>query len=302
MRVVVTGRQGQLARALAEVGAKKGVDAVLVGRPELDLERPESIAPALAALAPDIIVNAAAYTAVDHAESEPERALAINAGGARAVAEAAKRFEVPLIHISTDYVFDGSAARPYEEDDPPRPIGAYGSSKLEGEKAVRETLSDSVVLRTAWLYSPFGGNFVRTMLRLAATKDEIAVVDDQIGSPTSAENLADSVFAIARNLLADRKNLSLRGVFHAADKGEASWAELANAVFTCSRAFKGPYARVRAIPSSQYLRDAKRPANSRLATAKLRRVHGIEPRPWREAVERCVLRLLEADVASGRNP
>ncbi len=294
MRIVVTGTQGQLARALASIG---GEDVNCVGRPELDLERPETIATSLGALAPDVIVNAAAYTAVDQAESEPERAFAINARGAGVVAETAARLGVPVVHISTDYVFDGKAHRPYVEEDPTSPLGVYGASKLEGEELVLAANPNGAVLRTAWVYSPFGKNFVRTMLRLAETRDEIGVVADQLGTPTSALSLAEATLAVARNLVCSAGDARLRGVFHATDAGEASWADFAAAIFEKSAARGGPAARVRKIATSGFPTPAARPANSRLSTAKLRERHGIVPANWREALDVCLAVLISGEAA-----
>lgn len=301
MRIAVTGKVGQLASSLVERGADAGVSILLAGRPELDLETPDAVWPALSALAPDVIVNAAAYTAVDQAEGDIERARAVNAVGARAVAEAAARLQVPLIHISTDYVFDGSFDRPYREDDPTSPLGAYGQTKREGEEAVLAAAPDSVILRTAWVYSPFGKNFVRTMLRLAQTRDRISVVADQIGSPTNALSLADTALAVARNLLARPDDRALRGIFHAVDAGEASWAEFAAAIFEFSGAVGGPRASVEPIPSSAYPTPARRPANSRLVIDKLTQIHGVNARHWRTALEPCVSRLVAAERTEGQS-
>ncbi len=295
MRIVVTGKEGQLARSLAWRGNGEGAQILCVGRPELDLEQPDTVAPALAALRPDIVVNAAAYTAVDQAEQEMERAFAINAKGAGVVAEAAAKLGAPVIQISTDYVFDGRLDRAYVESDATAPLGAYGASKLEGEKLASAANPECVILRTAWVYSPFGKNFVRTMLRLAATREELGVVADQIGSPTSALGLADQVMAVARNVLTQRGDQALFGIFHAVDAGEASWAELASAIFERSRATGGPWARVKPITTSDYPTPAARPANSRMSTEKLARVHGVSPLPWREQLVFCIDQLAMSD-------
>jgi dTDP-4-dehydrorhamnose reductase len=193
MRIVVTGRQGQVARALWEAGTAQGVEVITLGRPELDLAVPETIEPALRAASPDIVVNAAAYTAVDHAESEPEIAAKINEAGASAVAAAAKTLCAPMIHLSTDYVFDGAKTSTYVEEDPVSPTSAYGASKVAGEQAVAAANSNHVILRTAWVYAPYGKNFVRTMLALAETRQEVRVVADQWGCPTYAPDIADAI-------------------------------------------------------------------------------------------------------------
>ena len=286
MKILVIGTHGQLATSMRERAEREAV--ICVGRPDVDFANPETIGPAILGEKPDVVVNAAAYTAVDQAEKEPELAMAVNGVAAGAVAAAAARLGVPLIHISTDYVFDGRADRPYTEDDPTAPLGAYGLSKLKGEELALAANPRCVVLRTAWVYSPFGKNFVRTMLRLADTRDEIGVVADQIGSPTNALSLADTVIAVARNLLRRPDDPGLCGVFHAVDGGEASWAEFAGAIFARSLALGGPSARVRPIATSGYPTPAARPANSRLSTAKLQRVHGVAPRDWGGELNACV--------------
>jgi dTDP-4-dehydrorhamnose reductase len=295
MRVLVIGRAGQVARALSEQAAAQGATVTLVGRPQLDLAEPESIAPALGRAGGDIVVNAAADTAVDRAEAKPARAFAVNGRGAGAVAAAAAALRLPVIQISTDYVFDGRLKRPYRESDPVAPLGAYGGSKLAGEQAVAQATPDHVILRTAWLYAPFGQNFVRTMLRLAATRAEIAVVADQHGNPTSALDLAAGILSVCRNLLGRPDDPALRGVFHMTAAGAASWADLAETVFAASAQRGGPQARVRRIATEDYPTPARRPANSRLDCAKLAAVHGIALPPWPASVAACVERLLAAD-------
>jgi len=190
MRIAVTGKRGQIASALIELGPKLGVEILPVGRPELDLLSPETVQPALANIRPNIIVNAAAYTAVDQAEKEPEVAMAVNAGGAMAVADAARTLGVPLVHLSTDYVFDGRKSTPYIEQDQVAPANVYGASKLAGEAAVAAATRDHVIVRTAWVYSPYGKNFVQTMLTLAQSRDEVSVVADQYDRPTYTHDIA----------------------------------------------------------------------------------------------------------------
>ena len=292
MRIFVTGAEGQLARALREAGAQRGFDVTAIGRPTLDLTRGADCHAVIAAAKPDVVVNAAAYTAVDRAESEPAAAHAVNADGAGAVAQAAKALGVPLIHISTDYVYDGSLARPYIETDALQPLGVYGASKLAGEQAVTAAGADHAILRTAWVYSPFGANFVRTMLRLAESRAEISVVADQIGSPTSALDLADAALRVAGNLVQAPGDKNLRGVFHFAGAGEASWADFASEIFVISARLGGARARVIPITTAQYPTPARRPANSRLDTYRIRAVHGVTPLDWRVALEACLRRLI----------
>jgi dTDP-4-dehydrorhamnose reductase len=298
MRVVVTGREGQVASALAE-RARDDIEIVRLGRPELDLAGPPgAIVSAIGQARPELVVSAAAYTQVDKAETEPDIAFAINERGAGAVARAASELGVPIVHLSTDYVFDGLKSAPYAEADSTRPTGAYGASKLAGEHAVLEENADSVVLRTAWVYSPFGSNFVKTMLRLAADRDEVAVVADQRGNPTNALDIADGIIAVARNL-ATSDDPELRGVFHMTGSGDASWADLAEATFAASEARGGPSAAVRRIDGAEYPTAARRPENSRLDCGKLARVHGITLPDWHNALERVVSRLLQPADSGG---
>lgn len=292
MRIAVTGRTGQVVQSLLARAEAAGVAVIPVGRPQLDLAQPNGVEQVLAAAKPDCIINAAAYTAVDKAETEPDLAMRINGEGAGAVAAAAAALGMPLIHISTDYVFDGMAPRPWLETDPTAPLSAYGRAKLAGEDAVMASGADWTILRTAWVYSPYGANFVKTMLRLAESRDEMGVVSDQLGSPTSALDLADAIIAVARALVARPKDAVLRGVFHAAGMGEASWADLAETVFAASTALGGPSARVRRIATIDYPTPARRPGNSRLDCGLLAQRHGLRLPPWQESVQSCVATLL----------
>ena len=294
MRIAVTGRDGQVVSAFLDIAASEGVEVIAVGRPDLDLAAPATVLPALQAARPDVVVSAAAYTAVDKAESEPEVARAINQEGAEAVAAAAARLGVPVIHLSTDYVFDGAATRPYREDDPTGPLGVYGRSKLLGERAVAAVNPRHVILRTAWVYSPFGANFVRTMLRVAGSRDEVSVVADQQGCPTSAIDIARAVIAVARRVGPGSVDAApdLFGTFHLTGRGEAVWADVAEAVFARSAALGGPTARVKRIGTADYPTPARRPANSRLDGGKLAHVYGLVLPAWRESLDGCVTRLV----------
>jgi dTDP-4-dehydrorhamnose reductase len=291
MRMLVTGREGQVVRSLIERGSAGGMEITALGRPDLDLRGGEdSIVAAIAAVRPEVIVSAAAYTLVDKAESEADLAYAINERGPAAIARAARELRVPLIHLSTDYVFDGTSARPYMEEDLTNPDSVYGMSKLAGERAVLAGHADSVILRTAWVYSPFGSNFVKTMLRLAKGRDEIGVVSDQHGNPTSALDIADGVITVARNLVANRRE-ELRGLFHMTGSGEASWAQFAEAIFAQSAASGGTTATVRHIRTEDYPTIARRPLNSRLNSDKLARVHGVRLPDWQSSLKAVVERL-----------
>jgi dTDP-4-dehydrorhamnose reductase len=291
IRTAVTGKNGQVARALIDAGQMQGVTVVPLGRPELDLEKPETIGTVLRAAGPDIVVNAAAYTAVDQAEREPEIAAAVNDRGAGAVAAAAHALSIPLIHLSTDYVFDGNKKSAYDEEDSVGPTSVYGASKLAGEIAVAAATSDYVILRTAWVYAPYGKNFVRTMLALAETRDEVRVVGDQQGCPTYAPDIAFAIVNIARELLGNPSEPLLRGIFHLAGSGETNWAGFAEAIFEflAGRNLRRPI--LTPITSAEYPTPARRPANSRLNCAKLARVHGIELPCWRDSLGICLERL-----------
>jgi dTDP-4-dehydrorhamnose reductase len=298
VRLAVTGRHGQIVRSLLERAVGTDVDVVPIARPELDLAVPATIDAALTASRPDIIVNAAAYTAVDAAESDANGAFAVNAHAAGVVAATARRLGVPLIHLSTDYVFSGELDRPYREDDDPRPLGVYGASKLEGERAVAAAGGDHVILRLAWVYSPFGKNFARTMLNLARQRSEIGVVADQRGTPGNALDLADGILAVARNLVQRAGDRSLRGTFHMSVPGETTWAGFASAIFEASRALDGPTAEVKPISTAEYPTPARRPANSLLDSNKLANAHGVRLPPWRNTLPACVARLIATERGS----
>lgn len=295
MRIAVTGKAGQVVSSLVERGPRSGVEVVTVGRPGLDLERPETIAAALASTSPDVIVNAAAYTAVDQAESDPRRAQAMNADAAGRVALAAADLRVPVIQLSTDYVFDGALDRPYRETDATQPISVYGRSKMSGEQQVAAATANHAILRTAWVYSPFGKNFVRTMLYLARDRSEISVVADQTGSPSSALDVADAVIAVATNLISYPNDTGLRGIFHMGAQGEAVWADVAEAIFAVRHSFGLPPVAVKRIRTEDYPTPARRPANSRLNSELLKAKHSVTLPEWRISLEACVFRLLSMD-------
>jgi dTDP-4-dehydrorhamnose reductase len=294
MRVLITGREGQVARALLERGAEfPRLELIAVGRPELDLAEPGSGAAAVRRIAPDVVINAAAYTAVDQAEDEPELANRINGEAPGELAAAAREIGAPIIHISTDYVFDGRKPQPYCEDDPVGPINAYGRSKLIGEELVRAAHPEHLILRTAWVYSPWGKNFVKTMLTLARTREEISVVNDQVGSPTSALDLADVLLSIA---MVERP----RGTLHYAGTEMMSWAEFARRIFSASAEFGGPSARVRTINSAVLEGKVVRPSNSRLdSTALKSRFADFLPSPA-TGLRPVVARILRAAAGQAR--
>lgn len=297
MRILVTGTKGQLVSSLIERGQEASdLDVQVMGRPELDLAHPETISSALGNLEFDAIVNAAAYTAVDQAETEPALAHAINCDAAGAIARVAAQRGVPIIQVSTDYVFNGQKDGAWREDDVTDPLSVYGKTKLAGERAVLAATPKAVILRTAWVYSPFGNNFVKTMLRLAKSRPQISVVADQTGAPTNALDIADGILAVARNLDARPDDASLYGVFHMTSSvdGEApTWADFASQIFSASKDLGGPSADVGRITTAEYPTPAARPRNSLLDCRKLEAGHGVRLPNWDQPVEDAIRRILQ---------
>lgn len=295
MRLLIAGWHGQIARALVELApAKPEISALSVGRPALDLCRPSSIRSNLVKALPDVMINTAAYTAVDQAESEPEVVFQLNCAGAAAYAAVAAKAGIPVIHLSTDYVFDGAKSAPYTEDDEPAPMSVYGRSKLDGELAVAEANPKHVILRTAWVYSPFGRNFVKTMLSQASERSQIDVVDDQVGCPTYALHLAEAILDIAAKIASDR-TAAPWGTYHAASAGGVSWYGLAERVFEISRRLGGPSAEIRSITTDDYAASAPRLRNARLDSSLLDRTFGVRLPEWSEGLEDCVRRLIATE-------
>ena len=291
MRLIVTGIEGQIARALHE-RMRPGLEVVRIGRPMLDLAAPGDLTELFAANKPDVIINAAAYTAVDRAESDQEMAFAVNGDGAGAVARASKNLNVPIIQVSTDYVFDGGGSEPIDELKPANPINIYGASKLAGEKLVAMETSNYAILRTSWVYAPFGSNFVRTMLRLAKHRDELSVVADQRGRPTSAIDIAEAIESVARNLVSRPEDPDFRGLFHMAAAGEVTnWAAFAAEIFRLSDEYGGPSARVVPIRTQDYPTPAKRPSWSCLDCDRLDLVHGVVLPEWQISLRETIARL-----------
>jgi dTDP-4-dehydrorhamnose reductase len=289
--VLVTGARGQLALSLAEIAGQHGMDLLAVGRPALDVTRQASILDCITRAKPDIVVNAAAFTDVDAAERDHVVAHDVNAEGAGNVAKACARAGIPIVHISTDYVFDGGKPTAYVERDVSAPVNTYGRTKLDGEMSVAAACSRHLILRTAWLYSPFGNNFVRRILRLAGEATAISVVDDQYGSPTYAPHLAHVVLATASHILKTR-DTSLWGTYHAAGTGSTSRRGFAELLLVHSAACGGPVAPVHPVGTTDYLTRAKRPLNSRLDCSKLERMFGLALPRWESGVRNCVERIL----------
>jgi dTDP-4-dehydrorhamnose reductase len=286
--ILVTGGQGQVGIELSTVAWPAGVRVHAPSRAELDLTSADSVHAYFAGKRFAAIVNPAAYTAVDKAESEIGAAFAVNALGPALLAEAAKG--APIVHISTDYVFDGAKDAAYVETDPVRPLGVYGASKEAGEQAIRSAAQRHVILRTAWVVSPHRGNFVKTMLRLGAERPVLRVVDDQRGCPTAAADIAEAVAKIALRLIAD--SAAPIGTYHFVNGGDTTWCGLARHVFQAAARLGGPQPTVEAITTADYPTPARRPANSRLSTEKLATDYGIHPRPWAAAMDEVVGKLM----------
>jgi dTDP-4-dehydrorhamnose reductase len=286
--ILVTGGTGQVASALATAGATAaGNTARLVGRPTFDFDRPETLVAAFRATAPSLVINAAAYTAVDAAEDDPEAAYRANRDGPAALARLCAAANIPLIHISTDYVFDGTKGTPYLETDTPNPTGIYGASKLAGEHEVLTLCPRAIILRTSWVYAPTGKNFVRTMLRVGADRDRLRVVADQRGSPTTAADLAEAILAIATQLHAGWQD-RYAGIYHAAGTGETTWHGLAVATFEEAEKFGARPPTVEAITTADYPTKAKRPADTRLDCTKLATIFNVRLPNWRPSLARTI--------------
>ncbi|WP_310621704.1 dTDP-4-dehydrorhamnose reductase [Flexibacterium corallicola] len=280
LRILVIGRNGQVARSLQYRAELQGIPILCVGREQYDLSRAARMPVEVEGFRPTIVVNAAAYTAVDKAENDQEAAYALNSVGPTVLAGLLRENNLPFIHISTDYVFDGSKADgPYRESDPTSPLGVYGKSKLAGEEGVLKEYPQTVILRTSWVYSPFGNNFVKTMLRLSETRSEISVVDDQYGCPTSALDLAEAIIKIASEVL-ENPTGDYGGVYHLCGGGEATWRALAEETFKAA----GIECKVHPITTAEFATPAKRPLNSRLIGVRAAEVFRLELKPWKHAL------------------
>jgi len=292
-RILVTGRGGQVGSALLAALPAQGFEALPAGRPVLDFDRPGTIPALLAEAAPDAVVNCAAWTAVDAAEEDEPAAFRANALGPALLARGCAARGIPLIQLSTDYVFDGTKGAPYAEADAPNPLGAYGRTKLAGEWAALAGNPRGIVLRTSWVFAPEGANFLRTMLRLGAERAELSIVADQLGAPTAAADLAEAIAAILARIRAEGWQERHGGVFHATASGHATWHGFAEAIFAAARPFGGPAPRIRAIATGEYPARARRPADGRLDCARLAAVFGVRLPPWQEGLAR-VMRALHA--------
>ncbi len=297
MKILLLGKNGQvgweLQRALAVLGEVVACDLDSEGPLKADFSRPESLVALVDHVQPEVIVNAAAHTAVDKAESEPDFARALNATAPGVLAREARRRDLCLIHYSTDYVFDGSGTHARDEDAPTGPLSVYGRTKLEGEALIRDSGCHHAILRTSWVYAARGGNFARTMLKLAAERDELKVIADQVGAPTGADLLADVTAQMLPRLF---DHVALSGTYHCVAGGETNWHGYATHVIEWARsrghAVKVAPDRIHAIPTSAYPTPARRPLNSRLATIKLQRTFGLVLPPWQRGVDRLLAEVL----------
>lgn len=293
MKILLLGSSGQvgweLKRSLAPLG-----QLTALGRQEADLTQPEALNKTIDAISPEVIVNAAAYTAVDQAESEPETARLVNAQAPDRLAQAAKKLDALLVHFSTDYVFDGSGEKPWQEDDTTRPINLYGRTKQEGEEAIRQSGCRHLILRTSWVYAARGKNFISTMLELAAARRQLKVIDDQVGAPTGAELIADATAHILPLFKRDRE---LAGTYHLAAAGETSWWSYARLVIGTAAKLgiqqELDFEDIQAVPSEEFPTTAARPRNSRLDTGKFKYAFGLHLPPWEDGVLRALQEILE---------
>ena len=294
MRLYFIGAEGQIARSLRELAAENRDLVIGWGtRPNLDIQQPDLVYRTLADFSPDLVINPAAYTAVDQAETEPELAFAINEKGAGAVAAAAHALNAPIVHLSTDYVFDGKKDTRYVESDAVAPQCVYGRSKLAGERAVATANRRHIILRTSWIYSPFGRNFVRTILRLALERDRLRVVDDQIGCPTYAPDVANAILAIARKIDATGWQAPYNGVTHLAGPDEVTWCAFARRILQASETKRNHLVTVDAITTADYPTPAKRPTNSRLCCDRLESVFEVHLPRLEVSLQRCIRRLFD---------
>ncbi|MBB6511130.1 dTDP-4-dehydrorhamnose reductase [Rhizobium soli] len=291
-RFVVTGTEGQVVRCLIERGGlQDNIEIVRIGRPQLDLAALQTLEASIVATKPDAIISAAAYTAVDRAETDEENAFYVNAKAVGEIGRIGKLLNVPIVHLSTDYVFDGQKTAAYCEDDLVNPVSVYGRSKLEGERLLAASGADHVILRTAWVYSPFGRNFIKTMLQLAETREQIGVVADQTGNPTSALDIADAIIKVTNNLI-EFNDANLRGIFHMCGTGETNWADFARQIFEISAGYGGPVANINSLTTAEYPTKAARPKNSCLECSKLGLAHKVVMPPWQTSTAVTVKRLI----------
>lgn len=290
---IVTGGTGQLATALAAASPGR---VRVVGRPEFDFDQPETLDAVFSAEPPTLLINTAAWTAVDAAEAAPEAAHRANAAGPARLAAMCRRNGTKLIHLSTDYVFDGAKAAPYTEIDPTSPTGVYGATKLEGEHAVLSELPEAVILRTAWVYAESGRNFLRTMLGAARKTDRLRVVADQRGCPTNADDLAQAVLAVAARITSP--SAPQGGIYHCAGSGETTWHGFAEAIFAAAGPLGWPVPQIDPITTADWPTPARRPADSRLDCTKLHAAFAVRLPDWQPSLQRAVAHVCAAEAVA----
>lgn len=291
MKMLVTGANGQLGREIIDVTQSKGCRVQAPPEDDLDITDVDKIDHMIGQHQPDLIINTAAYTQVDKAETEEALAFKVNKTGCSNLARMCVRHRVPLVHISTDYVFDGQKGTPYVETDPIAPLGVYGRSKAEGESEIRSILKEHIIIRTAWLYGLHGHNFVKTMLKLATSKKVIQVVADQYGSPTNAADLAQAILTVGRNLQMGSKNCW--GTYHYCGQGVITWHNFAEKIMELVRQIGGkPTASVAPVTTAEYPTPTKRPAYSALDCSRINQQFKISPQPWQKSLEKTIRRLL----------
>jgi len=291
VKILVIGKQGMLAQELYGCFRTAGFDVVCKGRPEIDLCKPDTIREVLLHDQPSVIINAAGYTAVDHAESDPEQAFATNRDGVKCLGENAHRLGISFIHLSTDFVFDGKSPRPYREDDRALPLGVYGQSKWEGEEVIRQCHPQHVILRTAWLYSLYGRNFLKTILTKAKETQVLRIVNDQWGCPTWAKDVASALVVIVQKIRDDKE--IPWGTYHFCGAGETTWYGFAQAIIKETQdisAFR--VAGIVPIRTEDYPTLAKRPAYSVLDCSKIQQSFGLQPPQWQDSMQQCLKELL----------
>ena len=291
MKILITGAQGQVGKELTSTASAKGFEVIAASRADLDITQAQSVENYITQYQPDIVINAAAHTAVDKAESEQDLAFAINRDGAKNIAAACKKQNIPLLHISTDYVFDGTKSEPYSENDTVSPLGIYGESKWQGEEIIRKNLNDHLILRVAWVFGAQGNNFVKTMLRLGEDRDELNVVADQFGGPSPAKNIAQILIDLVERY---KKDGTLAwGTYHYCGNSKTTWYDFAKEIF--KQAFElgllNKEVKVNPITTAEYPTAAKRPGNSMLDCSKLKTTFGIEMPEWKEALKQVLIEL-----------
>ena len=291
MKILITGAQGQVGKELSLVATEKGFTVFSAGRADLDITQFENVENYIDKIQPDIVINAAAHTAVDKAEDEQDLAFSINRDGAKNIAQACSKQNIPLLHISTDYVFDGSKVEPYTENDDVSPLGVYGTSKWQGEEAIRQNLSQHIILRVAWVFGAQGNNFVKTMLRLGQDRDELNVVADQFGGPSPAKDIAKTLMTLVEQYQ-DNKSLDW-GTYHYCGSEKTTWYDFAVEIF--AQAFElgilNKKIKVNPITTAEYPTPAKRPSNSMLNCSRLEATFGIEMPKWKDALKQVLIEL-----------